>query len=130
MKKTLFEMGKEARKYSHSPYSQVQVGSALVLDNDKTYFGANIENASFGATVCAERVAIWKAISENGFSKIRDIVVVTSDGWPPCGMCRQVIAEFGDPNTQIHVADLDGIKRTWTLAELLPDTFTPEHLKK
>ena len=130
MKKTLFEMAKDARKHAHSPYSQVQVGAAVVLENDKTYSGSNIENASFGATVCAERVAIWKAMSENGAKKIRDIVVVTSDGWPPCGMCRQVIAEFGEPNTQIHVADLFGIKRTWKLSELLPDSFTPEHLSK
>jgi cytidine deaminase len=130
MKNKLFELALEARNHSYSPYSHAQVGAALVLENGKTYSGANIENASYGATVCAERVAIWKAVSESGPLKIREITVTTKDGWPPCGLCRQVLAEFSEPTTLIHVGDLKGVQKTWTMKDLLPEAFTPKHLLK
>ena len=86
----LLEMAKAALKFSYSPYSNKKIGASLVLSNGKTYSGCNIENASYGGTVCAERVAIWKAYSENPTDfKIKEIVVVSEaeNPWPPCGMC-------------------------------------------
>jgi cytidine deaminase len=128
MKNKLFELALEARNKSYSPYSHAHVGAAVLLENGHTFTGTNIENASYGATVCAERVAIWKAVSETGSAIIKEITVVTKDGWPPCGLCRQVLAEFGEPTTLIHVADLKGVQKTWTLKELLPEAFTSTHL--
>ena len=100
-----------ARQNSHSPYSKYKVGASILFSNGKTYSGCNIENASYGGTVC-------------------DVVVVTDQnpGWPPCGFCRQVIAEFADPQTMIHIGDLKGIQRSLKFTELFPDGFTPEHL--
>lgn len=120
-----------AQKFSHSPYSRHKVGSALILDNGKIYSGTNIENASYGGTVCAERVAIWKAFSENKNCKITEIVVVSDapEPWPPCGFCRQVLAEFANPETLIHVADSKSILQTYKFKELLPEAFTPNYLK-
>lgn len=130
MKEKLLQAALKARDHAHSPYSQFKVGAAVLLENGKIFSGANIENASYGATVCAERVAIWKAISEEGLQPIREIVVTTPEAWPPCGMCRQVLSEFATPLSLIHVADLQRIQRTFTLSELLPQAFTPTHLKK
>jgi cytidine deaminase len=129
-KNELFKQALAAREHSHSPYSQVKVGAAVLFDSGQIYAGTNIENASFGATVCAERVAIWKGLSELGAKKIKEIAVVTSDGWPPCGMCRQVIAEFATPGTLVHVGKTDeGILKTYKFTELMPEAFSRSHLK-
>jgi cytidine deaminase len=126
-----------AREHSHSPYSQAKVGASILLENGEVFSGCNIENASFGGTVCAERVALWKAVSEKGLleiqrHKITDIMVVTDseEPWPPCGFCRQVMAEFCGPETQIHTANLKESKKTYRLKDLFPESFTPRHLKK
>lgn len=92
------------------------------------YQGCNIENSSFGGTVCAERVAIWKAVSE-GHKAIKRIYVYTQDGWPPCGMCLQVMTEFADGNLEITFGDKNGKETTKKLKELLTHAFTPDHLK-
>lgn len=120
-----------ARKFSHSPYSQHKIGAALLLDNGKIYSGTNIENASYGGTVCAERVAVWKAFSENQNCKISEVLVVSDakNPWPPCGFCRQVLAEFCKPDTLVHVANTDGIHRSFKFKDLLPEAFTPDFLK-
>lgn len=129
-KKELFEKALAARNHSYSPYSNVRVGAAVLFDTGHVYSGTNIENASFGATVCAERVAIWKALSENGSRKIKEIAVVTPEGWPPCGMCRQVIAEFATPETLVYVGTVEGgLTQTYKFADLMPAAFTPRHLK-
>ena len=129
-KKELFEKALAARDHSYSPYSQVQVGAAVLFDTGHVYSGTNIENASFGATVCAERVAIWKALSENGSRRIKEIAEVTPEGWPPCGMCRQVIAEFATADTIVHVGTVKGgIERSYRFSELLPEAFSPRHMK-
>lgn len=124
--RNLHQLAISARKMAHAPYSQYKVGAALRLSNGKIYSGCNIENVSYGGTVCAERVAIFKALSENPNTKIDEICVATDSNppWPPCGFCRQVIAEFAQPETKIHIADLRGIQKTFTLAELLPNAFT------
>jgi len=121
-----------AREHSHSPYSNHKVGAALKLSTGEAFSGCNIENASYGGTVCAERVAIWKAVSEKGSIRIEDIVVVTDHkvAWPPCGFCRQVLAEFAYEGTMVHTGNLKGIQRSLKFSELFPEGFTPSHLNK
>jgi cytidine deaminase len=128
----LFTVAKKARERSYSPYSGQKVGAAIRLKNGKIYFGCNVENSSYGGTVCAERTAIQNAVAHEGPKvEITEIVVVTDHNppWPPCGLCRQVIAEFGGSST-IHAADLHEVKSTMSFRELYPSAFTPEHLKK
>lgn len=122
----------EARINAYAPYSGYQIGAAVVLANGEVHTGGNIENASFGGTVCAERVAIWKAVSHNPGVKIKDVLVVSdaSQPWPPCGLCRQVIAEFADQDTRVHVGDLKEIRRTYKFDEIFPEAFTPGYLRK
>lgn len=127
----LYAEALRSRERSYSPYSGCKVGAAIRLSNGKVYGGANIENASYGGAVCAERTAILKAVSENDMPvRIAEIVVVTdaSPPWPPCGFCRQVIAEFGSPSVRIHATNLEGDVVTTTFGKLMPNAFTPEHL--
>ncbi|MFA5582936.1 MAG: cytidine deaminase [Bacteriovoracaceae bacterium] len=128
MSKDLHQEAKNASLNSHSPYSKAKVGAAIVTEDGTVYSGCNIENSSFGATVCAERVAIWKAVSE-GHKKIKKVQVYTHDGWPPCGMCLQVITEFADPDLEITFGDHSGKQTTKKLKEMLTHAFTSEHLK-
>ena len=125
----LAELAKTAMSFSYSPYSTKKIGASLVLSNGKIYSGCNIENASYGGTVCAERVAIWKAFSENPSSlKITHVVVISDSQkpWPPCGFCRQVMAEFSTPDTKITLTNLENNSREYTFKELFPESFGPE----
>lgn len=99
----LIEAATRARLHAHAPYSGAFIGSAVKMADGTIFSGCNIENASYGGTVCAERVAIWKAVSEQSSQKIEEIVVVSDfdSAWPPCGFCRQVIAEFAHQKTLI-----------------------------
>lgn len=128
----LFTLALKAQKNAHAPYSGYQIGAALKLSNGQYFSGCNIENASYGGTVCAERVAIWTGLSQFPGTWIKEILVISKakNPWPPCGMCRQVMAEFCRPDTLVHVANSQGIKKTWIFCELFPDAFSPEHLKK
>ncbi len=119
---------KDAATRAHSPYSKAKVGSAVKTADGQIYEGCNIENASFGGTVCAERVAIWKAVSE-GHKKLKSIYVYTVDGWPPCGMCLQVMTEFADGNLEIVIGDEAGRETILKLKELLTNAFTPDHME-
>lgn len=119
----------EAALQSHSPYSLARVGAAIVTGDGKVYGGCNIENSSFGGTVCAERVAIWKAVSE-GQRSLKKVYVYTDAGWPPCGLCRQVMSEFAAPDLEVIIGDKDGNEQVWKFSDLLPLAFTPDHLKK
>ncbi len=127
--KDLYRAALLAREKSYSPYSGYKVGSAIRLQDGTMHTGCNVENSSYGATVCAERVAVQKAVSERGKPTILEVMVVTDaqPAWPPCGVCRQVIAEFGG-KARVHMANLQGELRTMGLDELLPQAFTPEHL--
>ena len=132
--KELLALAVEAMKKSYSPYSNCKVGAALLCENGKVYTGTNIENASFSPTVCAERVAFFKAISEGekAFSKIA--VVGGKEGiingiFAPCGVCRQVMREFCDDNFQIILGKSDTEFSVATLKELLPYSFSPEDVK-
>ena len=129
MKKELFESASQVRKSAHAPYSKFKVGAALKTKSEKIFTGCNVENASYGGTVCAERVAILKAVSE-GESKFDEIVVVAESKnlVPPCAFCLQVMAEFCKPNFKVHLADKTSIKKTYSLKELLPHPFNSDFL--
>lgn len=115
-----------AREKAYTPYSGFKVGAALLLNDGSITGGCNIENASYGATVCAERVAILKARSEKPEAQIRAIAVVTQSESPspPCALCLQVMAEFCAPETPIILASTRGVRRTYRFDELLPHPFT------
>lgn len=119
----LVEKALEARKQSYSPYSKFAVGVALETAEGEVILGANVENASYGLAICAERVALVKAVSQ-GIRKFKRMAVVADypTPIPPCGMCRQMLHEF-EPNLEILLANLKGQTETVTLSELLPKAF-------
>jgi len=120
----------KAREGSVSPFSQFMVGAALETESGKVYTGCNIESASFGLTVCAERVAIWKALSEGERNfKALAIVADTESLTPPCGTCRQIIWEFCK-NSTIILANQRGQTETMQVRELLPRAFDARFLKE
>jgi cytidine deaminase len=125
-----FEVAKETRKMSYSPYSKFKVGAGIVTDSGKVFGGCNIENASYGGTVCAERVAILKAVSD-GAAKVRDVVVVTDAKEPavPCALCLQTMAEFCEPSAMVWIADTREILLGLPFVDLLPKPFGPKQLK-
>ena len=123
---TDIELMKEAEKYSqnsYSPYSHFRVGAALKCKSGKIFSGCNIENASYGASVCAERTALLKAVSE-GETEFESIAVYSpdSDNCPPCGICRQALAEFSDDIRVIYRSAENGVVKK-NLRELLADAF-------
>ena len=119
----MIDLAIKQRGYSYAPYSHFHVGAALLAKNGTYYTGCNIENASFGATICAERCAIFKAVSD-GCTKIDKIVIVcsTHDFAYPCGICRQVMTEFMDENGIIVVTN-DKEIREYKLSDLMPESF-------
>lgn len=121
----LRELAIEASKNSHSPYSNAQVGSAIQMKSGQYFSGCNIENSSFGGTVCAERVAIFKAVSQNEKS-ISKIYVYTKAGWPPCGLCLQVMTEFSDNELEVIIGNEAGDEKKVLIKDLLPLAFTPD----
>jgi cytidine deaminase len=128
-KQSLIDLANEARRRAYVPYSNYPVGAALRTKTGRLFTGVNVENAAYPTTICAERVAIFKAVSE-GEREFEVIAVVTDNGGSPCGSCRQVLAEFG-LDTIVLIADGQGrlIKQT-TVKELLPEAFTPESLSR
>lgn len=128
--KKLFDLACDVQKRAHAPYSGAFIGAAILMADGKMYTGCNVENASFGGTVCAERVAVFKAISEGATKPIKEVMVISDaeKPWPPCGFCRQVIAEFATPKTLIHTANPQGTMKTFTFADIFPEAFTPDHL--
>lgn len=126
-KQSLIDLANTARQRAYVPYSHYPVGASLRTRNGRIFTGVNVENAAYPQTMCAERVAIFKAVSE-GEKDFEIISVVTDNGGSPCGGCRQVMAEFG-LDTIVLMADGSGklVKET-TVKELLPEAFTPAHL--
>lgn len=122
----LLEVASNSRAYSHAPYSRYRVGAALLGATGNVYSGANVENASYGLGICAERTAYVKAISE-GEKDFLAIAVVTDNGGSPCGACRQFMAEFG-LDTLVITADKTFDYDITTVGGLLPDAFTPDKL--
>lgn len=127
-KQSLVDLANTARQRAYVPYSRYRVGSSLRTKTGRIYTGVNVENAAYPQTMCAERVAIFKAVSE-GEKEFEVITVVTDNGGSPCGGCRQVMAEFG-LDTVVLMADGKGhIVKETTVRELLPEAFTPGHLE-
>jgi len=123
----LIEAARAAQQHAHCPYSHYRVGAALETADGAVFVGSNVENASFGLTICAERSAVFTAVSA-GARKFRRIVVATDSEppGPPCGACRQVLAEFG---SELEVESVGPTQsRRWTIRELLPDAFSGELL--
>ncbi len=119
----LIKEAEKARKKAYTPYSKFKVGAAVLCDDGKIFSGCNIENASFGLSICAERVAFFKAISE-GSTKIKAIAVIGNTNKPcsPCGACRQVISEFGE-DIPLIMTNLKGDVMIKKIKELLPEAF-------
>jgi cytidine deaminase len=124
---SLIETANGVRTHAYAPYSQYAVGAALRTKLGHVYTGVNIENAAYPTGICAERVAVFKAVSE-GEVAFDVIAVVTDNGGSPCGSCRQVLAEFG-LDTVVLIADGNGkLTKTMTVGELLPEAFQPHDL--
>lgn len=126
-KQELIKIALKARENAYIPYSHYAVGAALLTKSGKIYTGCNIENAAFPVTVCGERTAMFKAVSE-GDRDFDTIVVATRDGGSPCGSCRQVMAEFALDMTVIQVDENGSITNECSVSDLLPGAFTPANL--
>ena len=131
----LIALAKDAMTRAYAPYSGFKVGAALLCQDGTVYQGCNIENAAFSPTVCAERTAIFKAVSEGKREFAAIAVCGGKDGvitglFPPCGVCRQVMAEFCGADFPVYLADANGVWEKKTLAELLPLSFSAgEHMQ-
>ena len=125
----LITLARQARAQAYASYSNFPVGAALLSRSGRVFTGCNVENAAYPLTTCAERTAVTKAVSE-GERSFEAIAVVTATGASPCGACRQILREFAGPDGDLRViiADLDGNAQTLTIAELLPEGFTPDQL--
>jgi cytidine deaminase len=122
----LIQKARDAMKLAYSKYSNFQVGSAILTSDNQIFTGCNIENISFGVTICAERVAFFKAVSE-GYRKFKAIALTSSgkDATFPCGACRQVLSEFGDD----IIVYVDKDPKDYDLSELLPHSFSEKSLE-
>jgi cytidine deaminase len=127
-RRALIDLANEARRRAYVPYSNYPVGAALRTKSGKLFTGVNVENAAYPTTMCAERTAVFTAVTA-GEREFEVIAVVTDNGGSPCGSCRQVLAEFG-LDTVVLIANGDGkLMQELTVGNLLPGAFTPEHLK-
>lgn len=131
IKEKMFKKAKEAQKNAYVPYSEFPLGAAVLTEDGSIYTGVNIENASFSLTNCAERSAIFTAVSQ-GKRKIKALLIVSStkNPVPPCGACRQVIQEFADGDIEVVMMTADGKGLTMTSSELLPGAFSNNDLVK
>jgi cytidine deaminase len=127
-KEELLAAARQAREKAYAPYSNFPVGAAVLGSDGRIYSGCNVENSSFGLTCCAERNAIFAMVAA-GVREIREVLVIgeTEDFLPPCGACRQVMAEFAPPTAVVHMCNRSGACRETTVGELVPFVF---HLKK
>jgi cytidine deaminase len=126
---SLIDLANEARRCAYAPYSNYPVGAALRTKSGKVFTGVNVENAAYPTGMCAERTAVFKAVSE-GEREFEVIAVVTDNGGSPCGSCRQVLAEFG-LDTLVLIANGKGeLLQETTVKDLLPGAFTPKQLVK
>jgi cytidine deaminase len=118
----------DVSKNAYSPYSNAQVGSAILTKNGQFFVGCNFENGSYGATICAERNAIGNMVA-NGEIEIDQIYIYSKNGWPPCGMCLQVIREFSKADTKIIIGNEQGEEKVVLLKDILPFSFGPEDME-
>jgi cytidine deaminase len=127
--KDLLEAALKARANAYAPYSRFPVGAALRAEDGRVYAGANVENAAYPEGLCAEAAAIAAMVAA-GARRIVELVVVAEGEalCAPCGACRQRIREFAAPGAEVHVAGPEGLRRSFTVAELLPHAFGPDNL--
>lgn len=123
----LLGLAAKAREAAYVPYSHFAVGAALRDRNGMVYTGCNVENASYGLTICAERNAVAHAVAQ-GARHFDAVAVVSENGVTPCGACRQVLAEFG-PEMTVIISDAAGNRHVYSLQDLLPAAFTPHQLE-
>ena len=128
LRNILIQTAIEARQKAYAPYSNYPVGAALLTESGRIYNGVNVENAAYPTTICAERVAVFKAVSE-GEQNFQAIAVVTENGGTPCGSCRQVLAEFGLEITVLIADTAANLIEEIKLTDLLPRAFIPKDLK-
>jgi len=128
LRQELIATAVHARRWAYAPYSHYAVGAAVLTASGRIYNGVNVENAAYPTGICAERVAVFKAVSE-GERQVTAVAVVTENGGLPCGACRQVLSEFG-PQMVVLIADQEGrlLKET-SMTDLLPGPFGPQDLK-
>lgn len=125
----LVERARAARHHAYAPYSGLAVGAAVLAADGTAFGGCNVENAAYGATVCAERVAVWGAVAA-GARRVTAVAVVTPGGGTPCGCCRQVLAELADADTPIAVAGPEGPMTVYRLGDLLPLAWSARDLDR
>jgi cytidine deaminase len=126
--RSLVDAAKKARKHAYSPYSGVRIGAAVLSSDGRVFSGANVENSSYGLSCCAERTAIFKAVSEGARDLVAIAVVGKSEGFTrPCGACRQVMVEF-NPQMKVLRRGVDGFAANDTADSLLPRSFNPPEL--
>ena len=124
---TLLKLAADSARAAYAPYSNFHVGAALLSEDGEVFTGCNVENASYGLTICAERTAVFNAVSQ-GKRRFLAIAIASPDACPPCGACRQVLNEF-QPDMIIYLGDENGkLIHETRLAKLLPDAFGPENL--
>jgi len=126
--RALVQVATAARDRAYVPYSHFAVGAALLSEDGRVYTGCNVENASYGLTICAERNAVFHAIAE-GSRRFLAVAVVTANGVAPCGACRQVLTEF-NPEMTVAIASTSGELQVLCLADLLPRAFSPTDLRQ
>ncbi len=127
MRERLLVAAREARERAYAPYSHFHVGAAVMLADGSVVSGCNVENASYGLSMCAERVALWSAVARGHRDFVGMALIVPSGS--PCGACRQVMSELCPPDMPVWVETEDGTVRRFTVAELLPAAFRPEDLE-
>jgi cytidine deaminase len=125
----LVESAARIREHAYAPYSRFKVGAAVLAASGRVFTGCNVENCSYGLALCAERAAVAAAIAA-GETRISAAAIVTSsdEPSPPCGMCLQTLAEFGDPETPIVLVNLRGVRRQLSLRDLMPHAFARSYL--
>jgi cytidine deaminase len=126
----LFELASATRQRAYAPYSNLKIGAAVLTSDGKTVGGCNLENASYGLSICAERNAVGQAVARAGKIQILAMAIVadTPEPCPPCGMCRQTLIEFANASLPIRTRNLRGQQRQYTLGDLLPHAFTGQFL--
>ncbi|MCB0279355.1 MAG: cytidine deaminase [Calditrichaeota bacterium] len=131
MIKKLIKAAQDARKMAHADYSKFAVGAAVCCEDGTIFSGCNVESSSFGLSICAERVALFKALSENS-SKIMQLAVIADTEKPvsPCGACRQIMADYMSPTAKVIMTNLAGAIEEKTVQELIPDSFTKNDFYK
>lgn len=124
----LLEAAREVAGHAHAPYSEYPVGAALRDEQGRVWAGCNVENVSYGLTMCAERSAVFAMVAGGG-KRVREILILTVDAGPPCGACLQVLSEFGNGDLAIHLATSEGVRQTCSLKDLMPHAFRSDAIK-